>query len=821
MKNTIKRTLTFLLAMTLLLSLAACGKKPVENPADNPVSPDFKGTPEAEDTNHPDFVYTSEFHPIKDSAQYGMRALNFTEDGVFCVGHEPLPDGTPANYCGLDSTAAVLAFIDYSGNMKILSDYAPMENTEGTDMPDYTCSTNLSPICPLPDGTYVFLENQYYGYYTGPEGVDRDSDWESYYNNYVSVDKYFYRHIDINGKDLGSCEVNSEDKYIALYQVAADENGNIIYNGDSLIGMISPDGNMSTIVETDSYFAGIVTMPDGSIMVNVMDSTCGAGTYKKLDVANGSLGEEIPMPSNNFYNPLPGGGEYDFYFDNGSGFYGFKLGSEAPERIFNWIDCDISSSMGGKNMYVRENGDIVVFTSQYCTDKPVDNELIVINKKAWDEVPHKQILSLGTLNLDYQLEDAILKFNRNNDKYRIEVVNYTSAEDYANMCNPSAVDFYEQGRTKFLTAIVAGDTPDIICLNSMPFKQLAAKGILEDMNPWLEKDGEFSKEDIVPSALNAMEINGKLYRIFPQFIIKTAIGATSVVGQEQGWGYGKFIETLAGMPEGCKPIEWHIDRDQVLSLAMDLDMDSYVNWETGECNFERPEFAEFLEYLKLFPTVEEMQQHEYNPEDEKAFSRGMQLLANASISSVNDFKIADFRRSVDAQEISYIGYPNLSGNGTVMRVSSGLAMTQNCRDKEGAWEFIRTLLSENFQKDAWGLPTNVKVLNAQIEEAMEPVYKKDENGEFILDENGEKIKDASDVYFTPDCSQIPVYEMTEEQAALLRTLIDRGGIVEEDNSAIVKIVSEEIQPYFAGQKSAEDVAKIIQSKVNIYVNEQK
>ena len=39
------------------------------------------------------------------------------------------------------------------------------------------------------------------------------------------------------------------------------------------------------------------------------------------------------------------------------------------------------------------------------------------------------------------------------------------------------------------------------------------------------------------------------------------------------------------------------------------------------------------------------------------------------------------------------------------------------------------------------------------------------------------------------------------------------------NTEIFSIISEEASPYFAGQKSAADAAKIIQSRVEIYVSE--
>ena len=39
--------------------------------------------------------------------------------------------------------------------------------------------------------------------------------------------------------------------------------------------------------------------------------------------------------------------------------------------------------------------------------------------------------------------------------------------------------------------------------------------------------------------------------------------------------------------------------------------------------------------------------------------------------------------------------------------------------------------------------------------------------------------------------------------------------------SIMDIVTEQAAAYFSGQKSAEEVAKLIQSKANIYINEQR
>ena len=66
-----------------------------------------------------------------------------------------------------------------------------------------------------------------------------------------------------------------------------------------------------------------------------------------------------------------------------------------------------------------------------------------------------------------------------------------------------------------------------------------------------------------------------------------------------------------------------------------------------------------------------------------------------------------------------------------------------------------------------------------------------------------------------------IYCLTQEQVDQIRELMETTTKVADYDDAIIKIVTEQAAPFFEGQKSAEDVAKLVQSKVNIYVNEQR
>ena len=99
---------------------------------------------------------------------------------------------------------------------------------------------------------------------------------------------------------------------------------------------------------------------------------------------------------------------------------------------------------------------------------------------------------------------------------------------------------------------MAGNMPDILSVaESIPYRQLAAKGLLEDLYPYIDADEQLSRSDFFPNVLSAMELDGKLYAACAGFAVETAVGASSVVGDTPGWTYDDYYAALATMPEGC------------------------------------------------------------------------------------------------------------------------------------------------------------------------------------------------------------------------------------------------------------------------------
>ena len=136
-------------------------------------------------------------------------------------------------------------------------------------------------------------------------------------------------------------------------------------------------------------------------------------------------------------------------------------------------------------------------------------------------------------------------------------------------------------------------------------------------------------------------------------------------------------------------------------------------------------------------------------------------------------------------------------------------MSSKSENKEGAWEFLRYFLSYEYQKGSYGFPTNLKLYEELKQEAMQRPY--------YYDENDQKVEYDASYYL--DGVDIPIPPMTEEEVQEVEDFLFSLNQVTVYDDDLMNIITEEAEAYFEGQKSAKEVAAIIQSRAQIYVNE--
>ena len=173
---------------------------------------------------------------------------------------------------------------------------------------------------------------------------------------------------------------------------------------------------------------------------------------------------------------------------------------------------------------------------------------------------------------------------------------------------------------------------------------------------------------------------------------------------------------------------------------------------------------------------------------------------------------------------AFIGYPQEDGSvGSSFALDTGAAMSSTCKDKEAAWSFMRQLLLPEDEEDGsfgyrWGFPVNKADFDKMAEESMEVEYITDGEGNQVLDENGNPIQQSKGGWgwATLDIDTQATTQGEYDQIMELYNAIDS---LYSYDTKISEIVSDVAGSYFAGDKSLEETADLIQNRVKTYVNE--
>ena len=801
MNRMMKRGAALLLALTLTLGLAACGKD-----KDN-------GTEQLTGK-----VYVPEFLDFNLDVEY-ISGGCATGDAVYLMGSksQEREETDPA-------TGEILYYYDEIYSLYRIpldgSDPVKLEAYQPTALPEGTeGNVGVESITAADDGTIWLTEHV--GVYTFdlPENFNPENDDKWNYHTYE--ESIIRRQLDASGNEIGRVDISDLAGKLGVEYVYAnlfDRAGNLYAVTETEIIMLDPQLNKVFSVEGEDIAGSPTLLSNGRLgLLNYIydeEKETGAWTMKTVDPEAQDWGEEYTLPEN-AYNAYPGGGEYLFYYQNGDSIYGYKAGAAEGEKIFSWIDSDINRSNMEFFSFLPD-GRVVVVTREWQSDNS-KVELAIMTATDRSQLPEKTTLTYATMYLGYDVRSQIIEFNKTSDKYRIEVRDYS---EFATAEDSSA------GLTRLNTEIVAGNVPDMLETGSIPLRQYAAKGLLEDLWPFIEGDTDIGgRAGVMEHVLNAAEQDGKLYEIFTNFAIRTVAGPKNIVGDRMSWTLADLQEALAKMPEGCAIFGQTDTKTDMLSNVMAQNADSFVDWSTGQCRFDSEDFKALLAFCNSFPAEYDWENSQDEWED--PYTRiisGKQMLTSVYFSQLRwDFLENDglFKSQGGA---AFIGYPREDGGvGSSFTTNGGVAMSAACKDKEGAWSFMRTrLLSQSTDEESaryWSnFPVNKADFDKMVEDAMTVQYEQDENGQPLLDENGQPIE-IKETWWISDDLQLEQGAVTQEQYDRFMALYNATDSVYYFDEAIYDIVADMAGAYFAGDRSLDDTAAQIQSRVTLYVNE--
>lgn len=648
------------------------------------------------------------------------------------------------------------------------------------------------------------------------------------YEDYSDMNKTIRRQLSSDGTELASIDVSQIQEKLELDYIentSFGQEGNIYITSEQKLYVLDSELNTQfTLDMPENAWAPVTPLSSGKACINYyyFDEAAEASSYKVslIDFEKQAWGTEYLLPTS-AYNIYPGGGDYLFYYEINDAIFGWRndapAGTESGERLFSWIEADINSD-NITSFYFLPDGRVAALTREWKEtgdESVLDIGAVVMTATPRDQLPEKTTLTYATLYLDYSNRSRIIDFNKTNEKYRIEVKDYSQ---YNTGTDSSA------GLQKLNTEIIAGVVPDILSTDSIPLKQYAAKGVLEDLWPFIDNDPDLGRDKLMTKPFEADQLGGKLYEVFPSFSIQTVIGPKNIVGDRMSWTLQDLQDALAKMPEGCAIFGEEDTKEGMLNYILSMNMENFVNWDTGDCSFDSDTFKSLLAFCNTFATefsYENVDWETWEDSDTRILT-GKQMLTQGYLSSF-DWGIQRYT-ALFQDGMSYIGFPMEDGSvGSSFNISSGYAISTTCKDKDGAWSFVRQVLLPTGEERMYysGFSVNKADFDAAVEKAMTPEYYTDENGDPMLDENGEPIITNLGGLWLNDGTEIPFHLPTQAEMDQFMALYNAITTIYRYDTNIYEIVNEVAGSYFAGDRSLEDAASLIQNRVKIYVGESK
>lgn len=464
-----------------------------------------------------------------------------------------------------------------------------------------------------------------------------------------------------------------------------------------------------------------------------------------------------------------------------------------------------------KNIY------ILAFKMDHSTKKSISLLYKYSPSKVKNNTANQKTLSIYTRYSEKYLESAIAQFQKNHPDIKIDLKDFTAAtistsadgpsDDEVNRAQKAEEDF----RKVITTELMAGQGPDIIEIDGLPYKKYIDKNTLVNLSEIMKKDNTFDINDYKQNILDAFKYKGNLF-VMPINFGFSPFAANKTILEKEGikiddgkWTWEDFLKIAQKITRDTngdgKPDQYALDKmspEGIFGLLLQGEEGNFIDLDNRTCNFDSKEFIDILKFAKEFsdkgvtsPKLDIAELYKMLDPGTIGFMRSYFMTYQNVITaqSLMNGEVAFFNApSYSSKTASKIFYPGRT-----------YAINNNSKLKEESWEFIKLLLSDEIQSrdDMYQFPISISALDkkAKVEIERNYIYQ-------AYKEKGRKIR-----------------ALNEDDVKMVNKMIDKLAVSPYSEEQASQIINEGVKDFFSGKKTAEETAKLIQSKVGIYLNE--
>jgi len=470
--------------------------------------------------------------------------------------------------------------------------------------------------------------------------------------------------------------------------------------------------------------------------------------------------------------------------------FGYNLETGERTTLLSWIETGFSNIFDTQ-IGIFDSGRICVLVEDYI-DGALNNTLYVLIPKPRADSPEVITITLGGIYISDRIRRAAVTFNRENSLLQIQIIDYLS----------DSGDDWDAANLRMRTEIIAGRGPDIMYA---PDRALSDGGFLVDLFPFIDSDREIYRTDFFPNALHALKASdGSLTTISDGFAIMTMIGKTDTVGHINSWTPQDLLSLIADTSQMNIPLGFWMDRENFIRTMIQFSGDDFIDWSSHEAHLNTEEFISLLEIAYNLPDFEDILYYSSNASEFELMHTNQQLLSLALLWNPSDYQ----RFVVGLGEIRALGIPTAEGGVHILQPTTDahLGISAASDYAEEAWTFLRRFLLPANEVES-GFPIRIDLYNTSIAEAMMP----------IMEEGIEVPRQQLEM----QGFKILLYAMEQSDADDLRFIVESAAPIGQwVGSSLWNHMSADLSAFFSGNSTAHDTARIMQSRVQIYLSEQ-
>ena len=628
--------------------------------------------------------------------------------------------------------------------------------------------------------------------------VDYEQDGDGMYCQ--TVDRMVYTDLagDLQIADIrenclekGICQEEfTEQRSLQPLNWRCDGRGNICvidYKEDGSFGFYLLNQSGEPLLEYEGtskqYPIDPLRTPEGELILPVYDRTEECYEFLWADTAEGELRSLARMKSSipnigQIYGMLGDDIYYRMWEGSEEGIVRWNIKSGRRAQVFDFRTAGISTSYGtmlalreGRTPVLHltksKNGDWREWIAALTQQRPTADGAI-------------RVANLAGSGYESTLAECAVLASMEAPGFRYE---------YEDACA-------QEARDRVLIELSQGKGPDLLFVSLADLYMLKEKGLLLDIGEVISRE---LQEELLPGALEIGTVDGRLLGV-PMEVRAETLAVSGDTWPEDTWR----LEDVIGLMEERKLMgalrSPYVGMNDYLEPSLtvnrlimySLENSFLIDWENGESHFDDERFIRLLEL-----TGTDMSG--VHQETDTWLNGGKDILWGYFMVTA-DF--LDFFAHMEKESGRITGYPTESDCGSYLVADGVLVVNANIAQKEAASYYLDTLLGEELQLRISMSSLGVRKLSPE---------------NYIVEEESGRL-----VYLGGwNAREVPVFQDGTTSLHRAKAFLESCAGAPPSYYQITRIIMEELDAMYAQKKPPQSAAEIINSRVQLYLDEGK